>query len=625
MARKKISPATSRIPIGNCEVIIQGNAKSFKCESNPNSLQISTSRSTEITVSVREDEVRAACSGQDRDDSCRADCDFLIINPKDTESSRKCLLKEVLKLYVKELPGMNYAVNTGKASAFLEISVSNGKYCTLLLRHKSTADSGNIVGAITYQIIPADTQYAEIPLAAVSSMHQHKGIGRQLYLELRRRLQDVGICTIFCWGDKESQGFWHKQGFISIGKVDSRGKVRRLPIKSYIRRALCFPGGSILMVSHLNISLHEAPDNTVKLPISSKSCEMLFFSAKEMQHKMCNEESPGPLMEENQISTDAENLQPETHGARNTSATSTYKQNRKRVWGSSSSSFKSKRVKASRVADDESYSASGIDLNCETKNGDDACALFSERGKTSGEARSGVSPIDGYMPSDIKEHLNIDPTCKDLVTAKSKLKDKNFNIMLMDIGDGAKKTQLTKIIEDLGGAVTTDGSLATHVLTGKVRKTLNFCTALCLGAWILSPSWLKASFHESRFVDEMPFILEDEEYLLKFRIDLKETVKRARKSPKALLKGYQIYLSAHVLPPLHILSTIVLSAGGNVIDGLDEVHDKTRAILVACEEDVEEALLAVRIGVPTFSSNWFINCIMKQELDFDAPQFAESL
>lgn len=30
-------------------------------------------------------------------------------------------------------------------------------------------------------------------------------------MELRRRLQSVGIRTIFCWGDKESEGFWLKQ------------------------------------------------------------------------------------------------------------------------------------------------------------------------------------------------------------------------------------------------------------------------------------------------------------------------------------------------------------------------------------------------------------------------------
>ncbi len=30
-----------------------------------------------------------------------------------------------------------------------------------------------VIAAITYQIVPADTQYAEIPIAAVNSMYQH--------------------------------------------------------------------------------------------------------------------------------------------------------------------------------------------------------------------------------------------------------------------------------------------------------------------------------------------------------------------------------------------------------------------------------------------------------------------
>lgn len=42
------------------------------------------------------------------------------------------------------------------------------------------------------------------------------------------------------------------QDFISIGEVNRKGKPRGLPIKANIRRALCFPGGSTLMVAHLN-------------------------------------------------------------------------------------------------------------------------------------------------------------------------------------------------------------------------------------------------------------------------------------------------------------------------------------------------------------------------------------
>lgn len=55
------------------------------------------------------------------------------------------------------------------------------------------------------------------------------------------------------------------------------------------------------------------------------------------------------------------------------------------------------------------------------------------------------------------------------------------------------------------------------------------------------------------------------------------------------------------------------------------MKDESKTIFIACEEDMDEALSAVKKGIWTFSSDWFMNCVMKQELDLGAPQFAESL
>ena len=49
-----------------------------------------------------------------------------------------------------------------------------------------------------------------------------------------------------------------------IGEVNTKGRARRLPIKAEIRKALCFPGGSTLMVSHLNDSSAD-PAEQIKL------------------------------------------------------------------------------------------------------------------------------------------------------------------------------------------------------------------------------------------------------------------------------------------------------------------------------------------------------------------------
>ena len=64
--------------------------------------------------------------------------------------------------------------------------------------------------------------------------------------------------------------------------------------------------------------------------------------------------------------------------------------------------------------------------------------------------------------------------------------------------------------------------------------------------------------------DEIPFILKDEEYELKYRTELKDAVQRARERPQALLSGYQVCLAPHLQPPVGTLSAIVRSAGGDV-------------------------------------------------------------
>lgn len=38
-----------------------------------------------------------------------------------------------------------------------------------------------------------------------------------------------------------------------------------------------------------------------------------------------------------------------------------------------------------------------------------------------------------------------------------------------------------QVVHELGGSVTCDGNSSTHVIAGKVRRTLNFSTALCSG------------------------------------------------------------------------------------------------------------------------------------------------
>ncbi|KAL3534464.1 hypothetical protein ACH5RR_002925 [Cinchona calisaya] len=655
--KRKPSPLSlslsSPIPIGNCEVIVQ--AKNFTSESNQNSLQIALSKNVKIKVSVVEG-TKSENPSSKGNPGCGSEENgeyyFVLMNPKNLDDETKCLLQEVLDMYSKELPAMKFAANTGKESMFLERCVSNGKYCTLLFTYKCHEQPREVLSAITYRIVPADAQYAEIPLAAVSSRYQKKGIGCLMYMELRNRLQRIGIRTILCWGDQESEGFWLKQGFVVIGEVNKKGRARRLPIKSDIRKALCFPGGSTLMVSHLNDGSPH-PAEQIKLLFPLKLPEKHHSSDVQKVQPQCMERTGQPERG-NQIITSTAYSQAEdvdsfvTDGCQDADSGKLVECNnkankselgksgddadvktcscssqgtKKRIWEASLTSLNSKKVKGGHMVDCQSnpknFPSSGNERNCCSNA---SSFLYGNKLMVNGDALT-----NSCLGKNYEECRAVNEISEDRGSVQLPSTDICFRIMLMNIADDKKKSSLHKIIEDLGGIVTSEGSVCTHVVTGKVRKTLNFCTALCSGAWIISSSWLKESYRKGRFVDEMPFILKDEDYECKYRTELKVAVLRAKASPNSLLKGHELCLSAHVQPPMGTLSTIIKSAGGNVTGGLDKVKEPSKTIFVASEEDMEEALLAVKKGMQTFGSDWLMNCIMRQELDLEASRFAESL
>ncbi|XP_022153880.1 uncharacterized protein LOC111021292 isoform X2 [Momordica charantia] len=494
-----------------------------------------------------------------------------------------------------------------------------------------------------------------------------QGFGRILYMELRKRLQSVGIRTIFCWGDKESEGFWSKQGFLSIAEVDTKGKARRIPVRADIRRALCFPGGSTLMVSHIyqGIAMSSAdlpkslsdslrPDARERTGVAKQRCkpsnavdkqtiEKLNFQPEEFvtfaplggENKFhypqnqdavhgCNRPASFNEIENRRTASRVEISNTTGHLDERHCSCST--QSAKRVWEASLSSLKSKKVKGVHLHHFNSDSSQNF---IPKGNGCDTCSQEYSLGNSKHEILASGSPKNPSTSNSTQnfceEFGNVNMASKAHQCEELPTLGKSFKIMLMNIADEAKKTQLMKVIEELGGSLTSDGSTSTHVITGKVRKTLNFCTALCSGAWIVSPSWLKESYREGRFVDELPYVLDDSDYSLKYRGSLKTAVLRAKARPGALFEGYDVCISAHAEPPPKALSVIVKSAGGNVIHGLDKVNEVSKTIFLACEEDVEEALLAAKKGIWTFNSDWLMTCVMRQELDLEAPQFAESL
>ncbi|XP_006655259.1 uncharacterized protein LOC102720432 [Oryza brachyantha] len=599
--KTKAKAAAAAFSIGNCKVEIHGG--SMRCRSTEQALTVSGPGGAKIVVSV--DGAKSSAVGEGSD--------FILLGPSDVDERNKALLQEVLLLYKQELPAMDYAANTGRKSGFLEKCVTNGKYKTLVLNSTSAAGHEEVIAAVSYQLVPADTQYAEIPLAVVRSPYQHVGIGQLLYKELSQRLQNVGVTTIFCWADHVSEGFWLKQGFESIGEVDTKGKIGRIPLRADIKRALCFPGGSTLMVSHL------------KGLLAQQKC--VLSSQQMSQFHVFVPDSISPSDTGTSIPSSCEKLVPLKIACHNVSKMAPVETNedfpgsggcsfpdqqaKKRAHETSSSSLKSKRVRCSQHADHHQ------DMN----QNEICCNPLSISNPVRHENSLHLIPEELSNPSAVafvKRKISGD--------AKANIGSIGSpSVMLMNIADETKKAQLIEVVEMLGGVVTCEGNSCTHVITGKVRMTLNFCIALCSGAWIVSPKWLKESFKRGKFIGEAEYVLEDEEFKVKYKSELRGAVMRAKERPCSLFSGYTFCLTKYIQPSVNVLSRIIESSGGKIINKLADISEPSKTIFLACEDDMELSLDAAKRGIKTFSSEWFLSCVMAQELDLEAPQFTESL
>ncbi|WVZ98307.1 hypothetical protein U9M48_043768 [Paspalum notatum var. saurae] len=570
-AEPEPAPAFS---IGNCKVEIHGTG--LRCETTEQGLSISGPRGAKAVVSGEGSQ-------------------YTLLNPSDADSQTKSLLQEVLMLYKQELPTMDYAADTGRKSGFLQKCTTNGKYKTLILMSGSTGQHREVIAALSYQIVPADTQYTEIPLTAVRSSYQRAGIGQLLYKELSQRLQNVGVTTVFCWADK---------GFVSVGEVDTRGKVRKIPLRADIKRALCFPGGSTLMVAHLKkelpilqtwetlqTSLHTVvPDSISPSDTDVPSCETIVLQT----YKRCNNQKVAKVAGNKARIDCNEGFLSE-------------QEPKKRIYETLSSSLKSKRIRCNNDVDN------GEDMNQNDAHDNYLC---SSRGNS-----VHLIPKEHHIPI-MRAHFESKMSGDDNVVIHS---SGSPTIMLMNIADEQKKARLAKVVEMLKGSVTCQGYLCTHIVTGKARRTMNFCVALCSGAWVVSPNWLKESFRQGKFVGEEQYVLEDEEYRMQYKSDLRDAVMRAKERPNSLCSGYTFCLSKYIQPSFEVLSSIIKSTGGKIIKKLSELDEPSQTIFLVCEEETELALLAAKSGIKTFSSDWFMSCVMKQELDLEAPQFTVSL
>lgn len=528
----------------------------------------------------------------------------------------------------------------------------------------------------------------------------------------------MGVVTIFCWGDQESESFWLKQGFLKVAEVDGHGKPYKLPIKPDVRRAMSIPGSATLLVSHLyckpaiivasDSKFATTPPRQVQPHVAEGLHEtappaLRLSPAAAITTPTVGELKPSlqvtPLLAQDGKLVKASGMMPlNIDGALSSVATQIeVKKSTAPFEGGLHSYIPMEPVLSLTLAPPSQPMIATVgSLPCEGVQGELAERVMQnqegevgkqatltpmqlekeniyveavQRGRKRGRPDASqaqrlekqkkvlncfqgtkrpnseviMSQQHGVLtelpePNVVLAELPTGPlatgTCVD--ADKGTQEDSKggatinpqltkLTIMFMNMADDNRRLQLTKFVERLGGKVSNNGNKCTHVVTGEARRTLNFCTALNAGAWVVSPAWLKASVKEKKFIEEAPFVLKDEAFECKYKTTLEIVIKRGKQRPHGLLQGMCIYPTKHVQPPLETVSAIILSGGGKVLSSLEEAKGSSSAIVVACEDDISEALMAAKAGLPTYSSEWLMCCIMRQELDMTTPQFTESL
>ena len=66
------------------------------------------------------------------------------------------------------------------------------------------------------------------------------------------------------------------------------------------------------------------------------------------------------------------------------------------------------------------------------------------------------------------------------------------------------------------------------------------------------------------FAGEAQYFLEDEEYRMQYKSEVRDAVMRAKGRPNSLFSGYTFCLSKYIQPSIDVLSSIIKSTGGKV-------------------------------------------------------------
>ena len=164
-------------------------------------------------------------------------------------------------------------------------------------------------------------------------------------------------------------------------------------------------------------------------------------------------------------------------------------------------------------------------------------------------------------------------------------------------------------IDKLGGSITQSPSLASHLVSDRVRRTGKFLSAYPLVPHIVGTDFLDASAKAGHWVHPEPHALQDEDAEQRWGFTL-----RTRHIGAQCFEGWRVYATPHVQPEREAMRGMVEAAGGRLMEqqpGVGEV----RVLVVGCEEDEAQCAELSKRGFTVYDKEAVLCALLRQKVE----------
>ncbi|KAF3173194.1 hypothetical protein TWF788_009260 [Orbilia oligospora] len=170
----------------------------------------------------------------------------------------------------------------------------------------------------------------------------------------------------------------------------------------------------------------------------------------------------------------------------------------------------------------------------------------------------------------------------------------------------------------------------THVCAPRVVRTEKFVCALARAPIIVNSNWVDECLKQKAIVDTKPYLLKDADGEKKLKMNLKESLERAKENEGKLLEGLTVYITPNVSPGFETFKKIVEANSGSAVSfkaakrgGIAANKDAStskRLVLVTAAKDDKLWSGFKRVAKESgwdpliYSTDWLLDAAMTQKL-----------